>query len=143
MSNAECLTPSVRHMDWIERPFFAIIRLELFLDKNMALIKCPECGHEMSDEALVCPYCGKPNQNRHPSTSSSRQMTVYAISLFLPPFGLWYAWKYLKQKDKKSKRIGSIALVLTIVSTIVTTLMLKEMVDSANKALNSVNFYGL
>lgn len=25
----------------------------------MALIKCPECGKEISDRALKCPQCGK------------------------------------------------------------------------------------
>ena len=24
----------------------------------MALIKCPECGHQVSDKAAVCPSCG-------------------------------------------------------------------------------------
>lgn len=26
----------------------------------MAIIKCPECGKEVSDKARVCPYCGIP-----------------------------------------------------------------------------------
>lgn len=26
----------------------------------MALIKCAECGHEVSTEADVCPGCGRP-----------------------------------------------------------------------------------
>lgn len=26
----------------------------------MALIQCPECGKEISDKALSCPYCGNP-----------------------------------------------------------------------------------
>lgn len=26
----------------------------------MALIKCPECGKEVSDSALICPQCGYP-----------------------------------------------------------------------------------
>ena len=26
----------------------------------MALIKCPECGREVSDKALSCPNCGYP-----------------------------------------------------------------------------------
>lgn len=26
----------------------------------MALVKCPECGHEISAEAQVCPKCGHP-----------------------------------------------------------------------------------
>lgn len=27
----------------------------------MALIKCPECGQEISDLARTCPHCGAPN----------------------------------------------------------------------------------
>lgn len=30
----------------------------------MALIKCTECGHDMSSRAMVCPNCGCPNDNR-------------------------------------------------------------------------------
>lgn len=26
----------------------------------MSLIKCSECGQEMSDQATSCPHCGKP-----------------------------------------------------------------------------------
>jgi uncharacterized membrane protein YvbJ len=29
----------------------------------MALIKCPECGKEISDKALSCPQCGYPISN--------------------------------------------------------------------------------
>ena len=28
----------------------------------MALIKCPECGREISDQAKACPNCGIPNK---------------------------------------------------------------------------------
>ena len=41
----------------------------------MALIKCPDCGKEVSDRALNCPYCGAPmivaqNKNRASNTLS-------------------------------------------------------------------------
>ena len=107
----------------------------------MALIKCKECGHEISDEALACPNCGKPQRDKPPSVSLSRQITVYFVSLFLPPFGLWYVWKYLKQKDSKSKKIGIVALILTIISIIITIWFIGKLVDSINQALNSVNIY--
>lgn len=29
----------------------------------MALIKCPECGNEVSDRAVACPHCGYPMQD--------------------------------------------------------------------------------
>lgn len=28
------------------------------------LINCPECGHQISDQAYACPYCGMPMQQR-------------------------------------------------------------------------------
>lgn len=28
----------------------------------MALIKCKDCGHKMSDKAKACPECGWPNE---------------------------------------------------------------------------------
>lgn len=31
----------------------------------MALIKCNECGHEVSDKASVCPNCGNPIRDGH------------------------------------------------------------------------------
>ena len=107
----------------------------------MALIKCKECGHEISDEALVCPNCGKPQRDKPPLVSLSRQVVVYFVSLFLPPFGLWYVWKYLKQKDGKFKKIGIVALILTIISIIITIWFTGKLVDSINQELNSVNIY--
>ena len=29
----------------------------------MALITCPECGREISDQATACPHCGFPVQS--------------------------------------------------------------------------------
>jgi uncharacterized membrane protein YvbJ len=37
----------------------------------MALIKCPECGHEVSDEALSCPNCGHPFKSINQITQQS------------------------------------------------------------------------
>ena len=33
----------------------------------MALIKCTECGHEVSDKAQTCPNCGAPVGLAQPS----------------------------------------------------------------------------
>lgn len=32
----------------------------------MSLIKCPECGKEVSDKAPACIHCGYPLQNQQP-----------------------------------------------------------------------------
>lgn len=79
---------------------------------------CPSCRALVSADMLFCPACGKPLKSNPAETSVSRQIVVYIISILLPPFGFWYAWKYLRQGDRKSKIIGWVAIVLTIVSII-------------------------
>ena len=37
----------------------------------MALIKCPECGKEVSDKAMTCPNCGCPISARNDSETQS------------------------------------------------------------------------
>ena len=41
----------------------------------MALIKCPECGNDVSDSAVVCPRCGYPINNhtttQYPNTEQN------------------------------------------------------------------------
>jgi hypothetical protein len=34
----------------------------------MALIKCPECGQDVSDKAFSCPHCGYPFKKQAPVT---------------------------------------------------------------------------
>ncbi len=36
----------------------------------MALLKCPECAHDVSDKAVACPNCGYPMNM--PSTTKPR-----------------------------------------------------------------------
>jgi len=53
----------------------------------MALVKCPECNKEVSDEAKTCPFCG-------------------------------YFLKKVEKEKQKKKTMGTIALILGIVSVI-------------------------
>ena len=46
----------------------------------------------------------------------AKQLGIYAISIFLPPFGLTHGIRYLFQKDPKVKMVGAIAIVLTVLS---------------------------
>ncbi len=35
-------------------------KYEIVEDNSMALVKCPDCGKELSDQAVSCPNCGRP-----------------------------------------------------------------------------------
>lgn len=41
----------------------------------MALIKCPECNHDVSSQAEKCPHCGY--QLKAPVTSTNRVAKIY------------------------------------------------------------------
>lgn len=47
-------------------------------------------------------------------------MLIYSVSFFLPPFGLGWAFSYLKQENPKARLIGLIAIILTVLSVIIT-----------------------
>lgn len=87
--------------------------------------------HKTKAEAMAS------EEHYSPSASLSRQIAVYFVSLFLPPFGLWHAWKYLKEKDSRSKRIGIAALILTIISILITIWFTERFMNSISQTLNS------
>jgi ABC-type Co2+ transport system permease subunit len=76
-------------------------------------------------------------------TSVSKQIVIYFVSLFVAPFGYWYAWKYLRAGDNKSKRIGIIATILTTISLIVTALTLRIALDSLTQSISIINNLGI
>ncbi len=94
----------------------------------MALIKCPECGKEISDKAKTCPNCGspvlaeQPKENNVNSSSSSKpkknsKLGVVALVLSILGcsfvIGVILAIIDLCQKDGKKKTCSIIALVIS------------------------------
>jgi hypothetical protein len=100
---------------------------------------CPSCKSAVSAAAYFCPNCGKQLRDKPPDTTLLKKIIVYSVSLFLPPFGLWYAWKYLKYGDYESRRICIIAVILTIISIIVTTWLTAGFINSIFQSLNEIN----
>ena len=107
----------------------------------MALIKCPECGKEISDQAEKCPNCGYPiyNSNRiqNPRNTYSNVTPpippsmnvcetkkkgiglgmVSLILSFLGPLtiiGLILAIVNLRKKDSEDKKLSVIAIIVSI-----------------------------
>ena len=48
----------------------------------MAMIKCPECGKEVSDKAAVCPNCAYPIQALKPDGVCQIKMTALQRGAF-------------------------------------------------------------
>lgn len=72
-----------------------------------------------------------------PQTTFSKQLWIYLVSFFLPPFGIWPAVKYIRAPDEKSKRIGWAAIFLTIISVLITVWLTMNFINSFTKGLNN------
>ena len=103
---------------------------------------CADCQGNISLSDYFCPHCGKKLNKKPLPTTPLKQLLIYSVSVFLPPLGIWPAIKYLRQPDEKSKRIGWAALLLTIISIVITGWLTINLVSSLKKEFgNQLNLY--
>ncbi len=70
----------------------------------MALLKCTECGHDVSDKAASCPNCGCPiicSEENPPKKSKSKWVLaiVIAVAVVAVAVGCWFAFGDKISKD--------------------------------------------
>lgn len=102
-------------------------------------IVCLKCKLQIPESSTLffCPNCGAVLKQKPPLTSVGKQIGLYLISFLLPPFGLWPAFKYLKQPDSTSKRIGWIAITLTVLSIILSVWATVDFFQKANEMMGA------
>lgn len=99
--------------------------------------KCPFCFAVINLTDIFCPHCSKKLKEKPLSSSIWKQIGIYLLSFFLPPLGFWPAFKYLHQTDSKLKKIGYIAVILTVISIVVTLYFTVNLVGQVNTQINS------
>lgn len=105
-------------------------------EQNLTQQTCLHCHNLISEIDYFCPNCGKKIKDKPLSTGIGRQIIVYLVSFFLPPFGLPFAFRYFKQHDDKARVIGYVVIVLTAVSVIINIWLI---VGFVNQTTNSIN----
>ncbi len=101
---------------------------------------CPFCHFALNEAFYFCPNCGK--KISEPPITTLKEISVYLISILLPPLGLIPGIKYLFSKNQRTKRAGIIAITLTILSTIITLWISVAMFNNLSKSVSSqVNQY--
>ncbi|KKQ25605.1 MAG: hypothetical protein US39_C0006G0043 [Microgenomates group bacterium GW2011_GWC1_37_12b] len=99
-------------------------------------VKCPTCHTDVRPGDYFCYNCGKNLKPKPPSTSLQQQIIVYLESIFLPPFGIFIGFRYLRQSDYKSKAVGIAAVVLTILSLVICTIITLDLLKTVNTQVN-------
>lgn len=104
---------------------------------------CPQCGSITTPDDTFCSHCGV-KLNQIVTIGMGKQIWIYFVSLALPPFGLIWTWKYLRSGTPQQKRIAWIALILTVISIIVTVWVTVGFLQGISDQINSVsNFSNL
>lgn len=104
-----------------------------FMDQ---VLICPKCQNSINTIDFFCRVCGYKLKEKPLSTSFLKQLSIYLISFLLPPLGLIPAIKYFRQDESKSKQIGIIAVIITLISVIISILLLQNFMDTFNSVLN-------
>ena len=106
--------------------------------------KCLKCHVVVRPTDYFCYNCGDNLKPVPPSVSWVNQIALYIKSILIPPFGILWAIKYLRQDSGKSKIVGIAAIILTLTSLIIYSILFKGFVDNVNdqvsKQLNSFSY---
>src|SRR5215469_15377008 len=97
-------------------------------------LHCPRCKLPLPSEVNFCPSCGRKIKDPSPSVSIGSQIGIYLVSFFIPPFGLWYAYRYLKHGGATEKKIGYVSIVLTVVSIVLSIWITQIFIQAVNQS---------
>lgn len=103
----------------------------------MDSISCPRCHTQVKNTDYFCFNCGQNLKPKPPSTSTVQQLIIYLESFFLPPYGIILGMRYLKQNDNKSKAVGIIAIIITIISLYTVVRLTLDLIKTVNTGINT------
>lgn len=98
---------------------------------------CPSCHVEVRATDYFCYNCGKNLKPKPLSTSLTQQILIYLGSVLLPPLGLVWGIRYLRQKDETSKVAGIISIILTVVFLVLLIKFTNDTIKTINEQVNS------
>ena len=104
---------------------------------EQSLVSCRKCHAQVRDADYFCFNCGVNLQPAPPPVGLGGQLVLYLKSMIVPPLGIYWAIPYLRQKNVKSKVVGMVAIIITLVALLVLVVALKNFSDSVNKQINS------
>lgn len=97
---------------------------------------CSVCKSVVLPVYNFCPSCGTKLKEVPITLTLGKQISVYLVSLILPPLGLFPGVKYLLKGDSHAKHVGLIAIFLTVLSIILTLWLFVGFIQTANRTLN-------
>lgn len=98
---------------------------------------CASCHASIASSYYFCPNCGKKLREKLLPITIGRQINIYLWSFFIPPSGLWWAWKLFRQHDQTAIKVAVAAIVITVISLALTIVTVESSIRLFNQALNT------
>ena len=76
---------------------------------------CPGCNKAVTPNDAFCSHCGTKLIEQSTNLSVWQLIKIYAVTILLAPFGLYWFFKYFKNSDPKKRGVAYSVLVITIV----------------------------
>ncbi len=106
---------------------------------------CQSCKTEINSEGDFCPICGFKNDKKVEILPFSKKLKIYTLSVFLAPFGVIWFIKYFKNPNPSIRKVGYFALIITMLSFVISIITIKSYVGAVSKYTdayqNNLNIY--
>ncbi len=107
----------------------------MMIDSNTTT--CLTCHTLVRFSDYFCFNCGKNLHEKPPSIAIVDQALLYIKCILLPPMGILWGIKYLKQPDQKSRIVGIAAIALTVIVLLWVADYTMNIYTSVTKQLNT------
>lgn len=102
---------------------------------------CPQCQTILLPNTNFCPKCGFQIVQNPQVIGIGRKVWIYFVSLFLPPLGLIWTFKYLRSDSIQLKRVALIATALTVISIVVSIWFTVSFFQGLQQQYNQIDTY--
>lgn len=104
---------------------------------------CPFCGHGIEAKDIFCSKCGKELPKVNTPLSLNQKIKIYAVDVFLAPFGLYWFFKYFRNEEKTKRKVAFNSLYITLVMIVFIVLINYFFLKSVNTYIGRFDFAGL
>jgi hypothetical protein len=77
---------------------------------------CTFCHVTVRPTDFFCYNCGRNLHEPPKSVGIGTQILYYAGSILMPPMGIFWGIKYLREQNETARRVGLVCIALTVVS---------------------------
>ena len=98
---------------------------------------CKKCKAPIAENFYFCPTCGKKIKEPPYKFSWNKTIVILLESILLPPFGIIPGIRYLLKNDNRAILVGLSAIILTILSAVITLIYT---INYINKTASTYNY---